>query len=83
MKPIVIYIDKEEEGKITLTKEELEKLLDDAYNAGKKDGSTTINYPYQQQPWWDHATVKTNTHTPVDNIPKITWCCNSTGTIKE
>jgi len=40
----IVIVEKNEAGKIELTKEELQKMLDDAYNQGYKDGnrSTTI-----------------------------------------
>lgn len=34
----VVVIEKNKDGKIELTKEELQKMLDDAYNQGCTDG---------------------------------------------
>ena len=44
----VVVIEKNKDGKIELTKEELQKMLDDAYNQGYVDGKgryETITYP--------------------------------------
>ena len=44
----VVIIEKNKDGKIELTKEELQKMLDDAYNQGYIDGKgryETITYP--------------------------------------
>ena len=54
MKPIVITVD--EHGKTSLTPEELQKIVDEAYQTGYSDGSrsvviTTPTYPnYVPQP---------------------------------
>ena len=46
MKPIIIVVPSES-SKIELTKAELEKMLDESYNAGYKDGNKYIPvYPY-------------------------------------
>ena len=43
----IVIIEKNEAGKVELTKEELQKMLDDAYNQGYADGNrpTTITSP--------------------------------------
>lgn len=44
----VIVIEKNKDGKIELTKDELQKMLDDAYRQGYSDGNRkydTITYP--------------------------------------
>ena len=43
----VVVVEKDTDGKIRLTKEELQKMLDDAYNQGHSDGSKYdfITYP--------------------------------------
>lgn len=44
----VVVIEKNKDGKIELTKEELQKMLDDAYTQGYADGKgryETITYP--------------------------------------
>ena len=43
MHVVVVYANKED--KIELTKKELEKMLDDAYKAGKDDAVTHYSYP--------------------------------------
>ena len=49
MKPILVFIT-EKDGMVTMPKEALEKLIDEAYEQGKQDGSfadaKTITYPY-------------------------------------
>ena len=53
IKPIVIVADGN--GRVTMTVDEMKKLLDDAFEQGKESGTTTINnYPYHQyRPWWN------------------------------
>ena len=49
----IVVIEKNKNGKIELTKEELQKMLDDAYNQGYMDGKgryETITYP--SHPIW-------------------------------
>jgi len=44
----VVIIEKNKDGKIELTKDELQKMLDDAYSQGYADGNNkyyTITYP--------------------------------------
>lgn len=44
----VVIIEKNKDGKIELTKDELQKILDDAYSQGYADGNKkydTITYP--------------------------------------
>ena len=62
MKPIVVKPDKN--GKISYTVEELEKLLEDVYNEGKKDGIS--QYPYytpstspSDNQWWKTSPIWT------------------------
>ena len=57
----VVVIEKNKDGKIELTKEELQKMLDDAYTQGYVDGKgryETITYP--SYPWY-LTTPNTNT----------------------
>lgn len=57
----VVVIEKNKNGKIELTKEELQKMLDDAYTQGYTDGKVkyeTITYP--SSPVW-YATTNTTT----------------------
>ena len=53
MKPIVIYIDKNS-SKITLTKEEFEKHLKEAYDNGYSDGQIAAN-----KSWYEPVTIPT------------------------
>ena len=56
----VVVIEKNKDGKIELTKEELQKMLDDAYTQGYADGKgryETITYP--SYPWW-YTTTSSN-----------------------
>ncbi len=52
-------------GRISFTKEELEKLLDEVYNNGYEDGRKTCWYPY-----WTYKTEPT--------YPNIVWTGNGT-----
>jgi len=70
MKPLVIYI--KENGKIELSREELDKMLEDAYQGGYLDGSktSTITYPYYPYytektvpNWWEKVTCSPNVGT--------------------
>ena len=57
----VVIIEKNKDGKIELTKDELQKMLDDAYSQGYADGNKkydTITYP---SPSWINTIVGTNT----------------------
>ncbi len=58
------------DGLLSFTKEELEALLEETYNAGYEDGRKTCQYPYWIQPapydpsykqnnWWDTRPVWT------------------------
>ena len=56
----VVVIEKNRDGKIELTKDELQKMLNDAYNNGYSDGSSKwdkITYP--SYPYW-YTTTNTN-----------------------
>ena len=63
MKPIIIAIN---DGKISMTVDEFKKHIEDAYQQGYKDGSsslTTVNDPY----WWRYLTTNTNTNQATDH----------------
>ena len=77
MKPLVIYIaDKE----IKLTKEELEKYLKEAYDAGHNDGYNKGYAAGKSYGWWNNPTITTpyynteldKTSNPVFDPYKIT-----------
>lgn len=45
MKPIIVRENRD--GQVMLTTEELRKIIDEAYEEGKKDGTVTkVTYPY-------------------------------------
>ena len=66
MKPVVIYIDKNS-SKITLTKEEFEKYLKDAYDNGYSDG-----YASGKSNSWNWPTYPTNTPVTTPHITQDT-----------
>ena len=53
----VVVVEKNKDGKIELTKEQLQKMLDDAYNQGYSDCNSarykyeTITYPTVSKDW--------------------------------
>ena len=52
MKPIIIYAE-EKDGKITITKEELQRIVDEAYQQGKDDNkSCSWVTPITVTPTW-------------------------------
>ena len=53
MKPIIIYAE-EKDGKVTLTKDELQRVVDEAYKQGKADGGYyyTTASPITVTPTW-------------------------------
>lgn len=58
----VVIIEKNKDGKIELTKDELQKMLDDAYSQGYVDGNKrydTITYP--SYPNWIYTATTGNT----------------------
>lgn len=57
----VVVVEKNKDGKIELTKDEIQKMLDDAYNQGYADGNKkyeTITYP---SPSWTYTVTSGNT----------------------
>lgn len=62
----VVVIEKNKDGKIELTKDELQKMLDDAYSQGYADGNKkydTITYPSYPNYFY---TVKSSNTIPSD-----------------
>jgi hypothetical protein len=45
MKPFIIFQETDSSGRITLDKKELERLISEAYEQGKADGSIPLYYP--------------------------------------
>ena len=68
----VVVIEKNKNGKIELTKEELEKMLNDAYNQGYSDRGwklDTITYPNPiTTPVWYSTTAQNGTYSSMDDI---------------
>lgn len=63
----IIVIEKNKEGKIELTKDELQKMLDDAYSQGYTDGNK--RYDTITCPSWIYTTSSSSTTTlDKDNI---------------
>lgn len=85
MKPIVIQVPSTKDGKVTLTVKELQDMLDKAYEAGKKDGTTNLNYCYPStcpyKPWWygNGYTYSNATGTKPD-LSSITWTSSNVST---
>lgn len=50
MKPIIIYAE-EKDDKVTITKAELQRIVDEAYRQGKADGNWYTN-PITVTPTW-------------------------------
>lgn len=88
MKPIIIYMDRKDE--VRLTKEEFEKYIRDAYdqgyNCGYADGKKNYWTPY-----WYNTITSTNTNNPLTidpyaptkttpTNPNITWTCSGNST---
>lgn len=72
MKPIILI---EKDGKVILSKEDLQNIIEDAYEEGKKDGSNSDcnhcywylrPYRWSDSPWW--------------KWPQITWTAGTTTT---
>ena len=76
----VVIVEKNKDGKIELTKDELQKMLDDAYNQGYWDGKPwrydTITYPHNS-PWYTTTSV---TLSAKDVTTGSTDCCTVKGT---
>lgn len=63
MKPIVIYLDKNED-EVKLTRKEFEEYIDRAYRAGYDSGYADGKKYY---PWWNGGTISTsNNPQPLD-----------------
>ena len=67
----IVVIEKNKDGKIELTKQELQKMLDDAYNQGYSDGRgrwDTITYP--SAPWitTTYSSITDGNATNINNL---------------
>ena len=58
MKPILVYAE-EKDGKIEITKTELQRIVDEAYREGKQDGHYTYSTPspITITPTWEDTTT--------------------------
>ena len=65
MKPILVFLERNNEGKYILTKEEIEEISQKAYDSGFEDGSHSTRIP---------------TYTPVD-VPDFTITCKDDDSI--
>lgn len=74
MKPLIIYIDKNiNDGKILLTKKELEEIVNEAYRKGVSDGSPNY-YPYYPYSF-STTTLGVNTRGTEIKNPGMTTLC--------
>ena len=49
----IVIVEKNKDGKIELATEELQKMLDDAYNQGYSDGKSSVTHiTYPSYPTW-------------------------------
>ena len=55
MKPELIFIN-EKNGMVTLSKEDLENIVERAYRAGQIDNTTITTQPWQINPVWKDIT---------------------------
>ena len=89
MKPIIIYMDRKDE--VRLTKEEFEKYIRDAYDQGYNCGYAEGRKYYWSPYWYGNTITSTNTNNPITidpytstktapTTPNITWTCSSVGT---
>ena len=52
MKPLVYFVDKVGKDNYVLTKEELNKILEEVYQAGYEDGLVRSKYTSPLSDWW-------------------------------
>lgn len=76
MKPIILKEDKD--GNIKIVPEEIQKMIDDAYQAGFEDGRRSVPITIQPtliEPWWRspwHSTDHVSITTCKAETPQIT-----------
>ena len=60
MKPMVIYVKLQDDRNVTLSKDELEAIIRDAYYSGYNDANKVLpnSNPYTGKPvpWWENIT---------------------------
>lgn len=52
MKPVILKAD--QDGRILITAEEIEKIISDAYDQGYQDGKGSVTVTYEPQTTWNH-----------------------------
>jgi hypothetical protein len=78
----------EKNGKISFTKNELEKLLNEVYDSGYEDGKRSNNYwtwtsPYKwEYPYYTTTTATNATLNPPSKLPNTITCGDSVPKIK-
>ena len=91
MKPIILV---EKNGKVILSKEDLQNIIEDAYEEGKKDGRNSNSYycnwyfcPYRNRDTWNwpKVTYKTTTDATINTAynPKNVHTCTTATTMNE
>lgn len=51
MKPVILKAD--QDGRILITAEEIEKIVSDAYDQGYQDGKGSVTVTYEPQTTWN------------------------------
>ncbi len=76
MKPIILI---EKNGKVILSKENLQNIIEDVYEEGKKDGRNSNSHycnwyfcPYRDRNTWDWTKVTCKTTTDATSVPIMT-----------
>ena len=78
MKPFIIYVDVNAD-KITLSKEEFEKFLKEAYEQGHNEGYNK-GLACNRSNWWNYPQITTTASSPKPNPITIT-CDNDRNSI--
>ena len=65
----VVILQADKDGNIRLTKEQLQKMLDDAYDQGYEKGkNSTTSITYPSYPVWYQSTISNGKTISLDNI---------------
>ncbi len=51
MKPVILKAD--QDGRVLITAEEIEKIISDAYDQGYQDGKGSVTINYEPQTTWN------------------------------
>ena len=70
MKPIIIYAE-EKDDKVTITKAELQRIVDEAYRQGKEDGNWYMTNPITVTPTWQPHKITCTNHSTNDKGEQI------------